>query len=85
VTGSGAATVYLAERLKHALSNDRRVGELDVTVTIDGRTVQLAGTVTTPERRAAAEALVRRVLPDMTVCNDLSVTTTNPTAPEQLG
>lgn len=65
---------YLAQRLRDALAEDPRVGELGIGVTVaDGR-AYLSGEVATPERQHAVAAVAAEVLPDHEVHNDVSVT-----------
>jgi osmotically-inducible protein OsmY len=55
---------YLLERIRTALAEDPRVGELGVEVTVEPGLVVVAGEVATAERRAAVEEVVREVAPD---------------------
>jgi osmotically-inducible protein OsmY len=64
---------YVAERIRAALAADRRVSELGLAVKIVGTRVQLGGTVATPDRRALAEEIVRQLLPDHEIQNDIRV------------
>ena len=65
--------VYLAEHVRDALARDPRVGELDVQVTVDAERVLLTGRVPTAERREAISAVVRELLPDREVRNEIAV------------
>jgi hypothetical protein len=58
---------YLGERLREALAQDPRVGELGIAVEIHGETVILRGIMTSPDQREAAVAIVRDFLPDSQV------------------
>jgi len=64
---------YLAEHVREALAQDARVGELGVDVEISGETVILSGTLTTPERREAAAAVVHDLLPDHQIRNETEI------------
>jgi len=64
---------YVAERIRAALAGDRRVSELGIVVKIVGTRVQLGGAVATPDRRALVEEIVRELLPDHEVQNDIVV------------
>jgi len=64
---------YVAERIRAALAADRRVSELGLAVKIVGTRVQLGGAVATPDRRALAEEIVRQLLPDHDIQNDIRV------------
>ena len=64
---------YVAERIRSALASDKRVSELGINVKIVGDRVQLAGVVATPDRRALVEQIVRELLPDHDVQNDVVV------------
>jgi hypothetical protein len=54
---------YLLERIRTALAEDPRVGELGLEVTVEPGLVMVAGEVATAERRAAVEQVVREVAP----------------------
>jgi len=64
---------YVAERIRAALAADRRVSELGLAVKIVGTRVQLGGAVATPDRRTLAEEIVRQLLPDHEIQNDIRV------------
>ena len=64
---------YVAERIRAALAADRRVSELGLTVKIVANRVQLGGVVATPDRRALAEEIVRQLLPEHEIQNDITV------------
>jgi osmotically-inducible protein OsmY len=64
---------YVVQRVRDALARDGRVAELDVRVRVLGRRIYLQGSVTTPERRAAAIAVTREVVPDGEVFDELTV------------
>lgn len=64
---------YVAERIRAALAGDRRVSELGINVKIVGDRVQLGGAVATPDRRALVEQIVRELMPDYDVQNEIVV------------
>ena len=64
---------YVAERIRAALASDPRVSELGLAVKIVGSRVQLGGAVATPDRRALAEEIVRQLLPEHEIQNDIKV------------
>ena len=64
---------YVAERIRSALASDRRVSEIGIGVKIVGNRVQLSGAVATRERRALVEEVVRELLPEHDVQNDVVV------------
>ena len=64
---------YVAERIRSALASDRRVSEIGIGVKIVGDRVQLSGAVATPDRRALVAEIVRELMPDHEVQNDLVV------------
>ena len=64
---------YVAERIRHALAEDERVGELDVQVRIAGSKVFLNGNVFTDERRDAITEIVSNLLPEHQVHNETYV------------
>lgn len=65
---------YLAQRLRDALAEDPRVGELGVGVAVADGYAYVTGEVATSERRQAVAAVAAEVLPDHEVHNDVSVT-----------
>jgi osmotically-inducible protein OsmY len=71
---SGEQTEYLVARIQDRLATDPRTGELELDVRIAEGRVFLAGAVATEERREAVEQVVREVVPDLDVHNELSVT-----------
>lgn len=71
---SGQQPEYMVARIQDALATDPRTGELELDVRIAGGRVFLAGAVATAERRQAVERVVRDVVPDLDVVNQLSVT-----------
>jgi osmotically-inducible protein OsmY len=64
---------YVAERIRTALAADPRVAELGIAVKIVASRVQLGGAVATPDRRALVEEIVRQLMPDHEVQNDIVV------------
>ena len=76
-TGAGGPGVdaYLVERVRTALAEDPRVGELGIDVVVDGARLVLTGVVGTAERRAVAEQVVRELAPDHDLENRLTVVT----------
>jgi osmotically-inducible protein OsmY len=76
---------YLIERVREALAEDPRVGELYVQVSVAAGKVFLSGTVATEERKAAMSELVRELLPDHEVHNLATVSSlTEPLETEQI-
>lgn len=75
--GAGGTGVdpYLAERVRTALAEDPRVGELGVDVVVDGARLVLTGVVGTAERCAAVEQVARELAPEHDVDNRLTVVT----------
>lgn len=66
---------YVAERIRSALAADPRVAELGIAVKIVGDRVQLGGAVATRDRRQLVEEIVRQLMPDHEVQNDVQVQT----------
>jgi osmotically-inducible protein OsmY len=64
---------YVAERIRTALASDRRVSEIGIAVKIVADRVQLSGAVATPDRRALVEQIVRELMPEHDVQNDIVV------------
>jgi osmotically-inducible protein OsmY len=82
---SGEPDQYLIERVREALAEDPRVGELYVQVTVAAGKVFLSGTVATQERKAAMSDLVRELLPDHEVHNLATVSSlSEPVDAEQI-
>ncbi len=65
---------YLAQRLRDALADDPRVGELGIGVTVVDGHVYLSGEVATHERQQAVAAVAAEVLPDHEVHNGVEMT-----------
>lgn len=66
---------YLVGKIREALASDPRVNELDVQVTVAGRKLFVSGHVGTPERRSAITTVLRELLPDHEVHNEVQVVT----------
>jgi osmotically-inducible protein OsmY len=66
-------TQYLVARIRDSFAHDERVAALDINVRIVGDSVFLIGTVATPERRSTCEDVLRELLPDHRVHNQLVV------------
>ena len=64
---------YLAERIRTALAQDRRVNELGVHVTLVGTRVFVTGTVATAARRCGIASVVAEQFPDLELHNDVTV------------
>jgi osmotically-inducible protein OsmY len=64
---------YLVERVRTALASDPRVNELGIAVTVVERKVFLRGTVATPARQAGIATVVRELLPEHEIHNDVRV------------
>jgi hypothetical protein len=60
---------YEEAHLVEALGLDTRFGELGATVRIEGQVVIVEGIVPTAERRAAAEQILRELLPNARIEN----------------
>ena len=63
----------LAAKLHEALAMDARVGELHLSVTVDGSAVAVSGKVATEARRSAVEAVVRELAPGRELDNQVEV------------
>jgi hypothetical protein len=70
---SAEPTAYLVERVRNCLVHDPDIGELDVHVVIEGERVIVTGHVSTADRRAAIDRVVRECLPDHEVRNDTTI------------
>ena len=74
---------YLIGRIQQALATDARTGELELDVRIAGDRIFLSGSVTTDERCAAVEEVVRDVAPGHDISNHLSVMHDHDPGPEE--
>jgi hypothetical protein len=66
-------TQYVVARVREALAHDEHVAALDIQVRIVGHDIFLTGTVSSPQRRDAAETVVRHEVPDLVVHNQLAL------------
>jgi osmotically-inducible protein OsmY len=64
---------YTAEHVRAALADDPRVSDLGIRVKIVDRKIFLSGAVATPARQAIVESIVRELLPDHEIHNEVSV------------
>lgn len=64
---------YLVARLQEAFARDERVSSLDIKVVLTGNRIHLIGEVPTEVRRSAADEIARRVVPGVTIRNELQV------------
>ena len=68
---------YLAGHLHESLLTDARVGEQDLEVHVDDRTVHVSGSVATAARREAVEAVIAEQAPGWRIRNDVQVVPTS--------
>jgi BON domain len=81
----GEPSDYRAEHIRAALAVDPRVHDPELDVHVQGGRVLVTGTVPTPDRRSAIEAVVRETCPDLDVDNLVTVVAyTEPPAPERI-
>jgi predicted nucleotidyltransferase len=66
---------YLVAQVQEQLARDQRTAELEIDVRLEDGTVVLAGTVATPERKAALQEIVADLLPGSPVENLITVGT----------
>ena len=64
---------HLVARIRRALAEDPRVGELGVTVSLTEEAVILSGRVATEERRRAAAAVAAELAPGLAVKNQIDL------------
>jgi len=64
---------YQVQRIREALAHDRRVGELELQVTIRAGKVLVAGTVPTEEVQQAVAEVVAETVPGLEVHNHTTV------------
>lgn len=74
---------YLGEQIRERLLRDPRIGELDLHVSVDGRSVIVTGHVSTDDRRRAVSEALDEFLPDHDVRNETTVSV-YPEAPEEI-
>jgi hypothetical protein len=67
---------YVVAHLHEALMADARLNEQAIEIVIVGSRLELRGEVATPERRAAALAVVHELAPGIDVVDDLRVSRT---------
>jgi osmotically-inducible protein OsmY len=80
------ADAYVAERVRTALAEDPRVGELGIAVTVEDGRLVLSGEVATAARRAAVEAVAREQAPGNEIDNRVSAFVLGePGEPETVG
>ena len=76
---------YVIQRLHEAVAEDERSGELNLDIQIANRELFLRGVVPNDARRQAITQVVKEILPDDVVHNDLEVENlTEPGPPERL-
>lgn len=64
---------YLLAHVREALAQDPRVNDLNIQVNVAGKKLFLTGTVPTQERCKTIATVVRELLPDYEVHNELTV------------
>jgi osmotically-inducible protein OsmY len=76
---------YVAERVRAALAADPRLNDLGIQVKIIDRKIILSGAVATQERQAMVETIVRELLPDHDIQNEVGILEiVDPPAPERV-
>lgn len=77
--------VYTEARIEQCLADDPRVAELGLRATVQPPRVFLRGEVPSAQRRDRAAQIVRELLPDFEVHNEIAVTgTAEPDSAEEL-
>ncbi|HEX2241061.1 MAG TPA: BON domain-containing protein [Actinomycetota bacterium] len=69
---------YLAAHIREALAQDPRVNDLNIQVNVAGRKLFLTGNVPTEERCKTIAAVVRELVPDYEVHNEVTVQSLEP-------
>lgn len=64
---------YLIERIRDRLIHDDRIGELDLHVSIHGSVAVVTGNVSTKDRCAAIDEVMRQELPDHEIRNEVTI------------
>lgn len=76
---------YVIQRVHEVLAADERAGQLDLDIHIANNELFLRGVVPNEERRDAIGRVVKEIVPDDAVQNDLEVENlTEPESPERL-
>ena len=76
---------YVIQRVYEAVAEDERAGELNLDVQIANNELFLRGVVPNDARRQAIAQVVKEILPDAVVHNDLELESlTEPGSPERL-
>ena len=71
--GDGGPDPYLVERVRTALAEDPRVGELGISVSVSNDRVFLTGDVATDERKTAVGEVVTPLLEGRSLHNAVTV------------
>jgi osmotically-inducible protein OsmY len=72
-TPDPTAPAYVVERVRSALAHDARVNELGIVVQYVSGKIFLTGVVATEERRVVIAEVVKELVPDVDVHNDVRV------------
>jgi osmotically-inducible protein OsmY len=73
MVSSGLPVEYLIQHVREALAADERVAELGIDLEVHDEDVYVKGDVATPERRDAIEQVVRELVPDRKVHNQIGI------------
>jgi osmotically-inducible protein OsmY len=77
---------YVEAHVREALARDDRVGELGLDVSVSDGTITLSGAVLSPERHDAILEVVRELVPDLTIVDQITVQPTHEAGePEVVG
>jgi len=74
---------YISERIRRALADDDRIGDLDVQVVVRAGRVVLSGNVAGEGHRDEVTELVARLVPDLEVCSEIDVMQLETPGPEE--
>lgn len=78
--------LYVVSHVREALAEDDRVTQLDLDVSVAGRTLYVSGEVPSDGARQAVAEIVRTCAPGYTVCNETRVASlSEPNDAEQIG
>jgi osmotically-inducible protein OsmY len=64
---------YKVQRIREALAHDRRVGELEIAVTVRAGKALISGTVPSPEVQRAIGQVAHEVCPELELHNQTTV------------
>ncbi len=77
------APQYVASRIQQGLAEDPRTAELGIRVDVRPDLVYLRGRVSSDEQRAAIIKVAREIVPDLEICDEITVTPVRESSEEE--